>query len=110
MNDVNALVRSLGLTIVAKGPSGRYPRAEPGPAQGYRYWAQAIVGGYRFGVQPNPKAELSGPVAAAFLAAGFQLMPKRTEAFMVLSDPLDYAIDQGRAVMAKCEEILAGIG
>jgi len=100
-------MRGLGLTIAAGGPNGRYPRSHEGPAQGYRWWAHAIDGEYRFGVQPFPKMELSSPVASAFTAAGFHLMPKRTEAFMNLSGPLDHAVDQGRVVMAQCEHILA---
>lgn len=107
MSDAAALMRGLGLTIAAGGPNGRYPRSHEGPAQGYRWWAHAIDGEYRFGVQPSPKMELSSPVASAFTAAGFQLMPKRTEAFMNLSGPLDHAVDQGRVVMAQCEHILA---
>lgn len=109
MSDAAELMRELGLTIAAGGPNGRYPRSQEGPAQGYRWWGQSIEGGYRFGLEPHPKMELSGSVASALKTAGFQLMPKRTEAFMHLSDPLDHAVDQGRVVMAQCEQILARV-
>ncbi len=104
------LMGSLGLTVVSKGPGGRYPRAEPGPGQGYRYWAQALVEGWRFGVQPHPKATLAPALAAAFIQAGFQIMPARTEAFMTLSGSVQDAADQARAVMARAEEIIAKAG
>lgn len=100
----------LGLSVVATGPKGRYPRAEPGPGQGYRYWAQAIHGGWRFGVQPNPKVELASPLAVAFTDAGFQLMPARTEVFMVLNGSLEDAADQARAVMVRAVEVIAKAG
>lgn len=106
------LMGLLGLTVVSKGPGGRYPRAEPGPGQGYRYWAQALAleAGWRFGVQPNPKAELSPALAVAFTEAGFQIMPARTEAFMTLSGSLPDAADQARAVMVQAEAIVARAG
>jgi len=104
------LMERLNLRVEAKGPSRKYPRAEPGPGQGYRYWAQAISGGWRFGVQPNPKEELSSRLAVAFTEAGFQLMPARTEAFVVVNGSIDDAADQARAVMARAEEIVRTAG
>ena len=44
---------------------------------------------------------------AAFEGAGFSVMPKRTEAFMVLSSPLGDAVDEARVVMVKVERLLA---
>ncbi len=100
----------LGLTVVSQGPAGRYPRAEPGPGQGYRYWGQALETGWRFGVQPHPKATLAPALAAAFTQAGFQIMPGRTEAFMTLSGSVQDAADQARAVMAQAQAIVAKAG
>jgi hypothetical protein len=104
------LMNRLGLTVVSQGPAGRYPRAEPGPGQGYRYWGQALETGWRFGVQPHPKATLAPALAAAFTQAGFQIMPGRTEAFMTLSGSVQDAADQARAVMAQAQAIVAKAG
>lgn len=104
------LMERLGLAVVSKGPNGKYPRAKPGPKQGYVFWAQAFRGGWRFGVQPDPKVELSSRLALAFTEAGFQLMPARTEAYMMLNGSLQDAADQARAVMARAEEIVAKAG
>lgn len=109
MAGAQSLLRALGLTIVTGGPNGRYPCAEPGPATGYRYWANVFDGRCRFGIQTNPKAELESRVLAAFEGAGFSVMPKRTEAFMVLSSPLGDAVDEARVVMVKVERLLATV-
>lgn len=109
MADAPTLMRALGLQITRKGPNGKYPSAEPGPASGYRYWAYVYDGRYRFGVQPNPKAEIDGRILAAFKKAGFEVMPQKTEAFMTLSSPLGDAVDEARVVMAKIETIFSDL-
>lgn len=110
MTDARTLMRALGLKVTSKGPNGRYPCAEPGPAPGYRYWACVFEDGYRFGVQTNPKRELDARGLVAFRNAGFGIMPKQTEAFMVLTSPLNDAVDEARAVMARIRSTLAEVG
>lgn len=108
MSDPIALMRALGLRVAAKGPNGQYPRGEPGPQIGYRYWAHFAEGQYRFGVQRNPKAELEPEHLSSFQAAGFEIMPARTEAYAWVGRSLDEAVDQSRVTMAIIQKVLAG--
>jgi hypothetical protein len=102
------LLSALGLTVVAGGPNGRYPRAVPGPANGYRYWATTNGGEFRLGFQAQPKAKLSPSLQRRLEDAGFALTPARTEGFITVGSNFDAAIDQGRVVMARLEELLQG--
>lgn len=107
MSDPLDLMRALDLQVTSKGPSGRYPRGEPGPHAGFRYWANFAEGQYRFGVQPHPKAELSSEHLERFKAAGFEVMPARTEAYAWVGRSLEEAVDQSRLTMAMIGKILA---
>lgn len=108
MNNPIALMRALDLQVASKGPSGRYPRGEPGPRAGFRYWANFADGQYRFGVQAHPKAELSSEHMEGLKAAGFEIMPARTEAYVWVGRSLEAAVDQSRVTMAIIAKVLAG--
>lgn len=108
MSDPVALMRALDLQVAAKGPNGRYPRGEPGPRAGFRYWANFADGQYRFGVQAHPKAELSSEHMERFKAAGFEIMPARTEAYAWVGRSLEEAVDQSQVTMAIIRKVLAG--
>lgn len=105
-NEAGKLLEALGLQVVAGGPNGRYPRAEPGPAQGYRFWANVAEGQFRLGVQSNPKDVLSPALIERFRAQGFQIMPASTEAFAWLGSDYDGAVDRGRATISAIEAVL----
>jgi hypothetical protein len=100
------LLEGLGLTIVKHGAGGRYPCAEPGPAQSYRYWATYAEGRYKFGVQANPKRTLPAELAARLQREGFALTPKSTEAFMWLEATLGESLDRARATMSALTQAL----
>lgn len=108
MSDPVTLMRALNLQVAAKGPNGRYPRGEPGPRAGFRYWANFADGQYRFGVQAHPKAELSSEHMERFKAAGFEIMPARTEAYAWVGRSLEEAVDQSQVTMAIIRKVLAG--
>nr|WP_312295483.1 hypothetical protein [Brevundimonas diminuta] len=105
-NEAARLLEALDLKVVAGGPNGRYPRAEPGPAQGYRYWANMAEGQLRLGVQSNPKVALAPALIEQFRAQGFQIMPASTEAFAWLGSDFDGAVDRGRATISAIEAVL----
>lgn len=108
MSDPIVLMRALGLEVVSKGPNGRYPRGAPGPLTGYNYWANFAHGRFRFGVQSDPKAEIDPQLLARFQAAGFEIMPARTEAYAWVGRTLEEAVDQARVTMAIVQKVLAG--
>lgn len=107
MNDPFALLSALNLTVVRVGANGRYPRAEPGPAPGFRYWVNFVQGQYRFGVQAFPKRPLPQSAIDALERAGFLIMPARTEAFVWVGQSLEEAVDQARVTMVMIESILS---
>lgn len=107
MNDPFALLEALGLRVARVGANGKYPRGEPGPAPGFRYWTNFVNGGYRFGVQSFPKRPLAPSLIARFEQAGFLIMPAQTEAFVWVGRSLEDAVDQCRVTMAVVEKILA---
>lgn len=106
MQDAKTLMEALGLTVESGGPKGKYPRATPGPARGYRYWGNVMEDKYRFGLQSQPKAELSDELIAAFKARGFQIMPAKTEAYMWLGSDFGGAVDRAKVTMATIEAVL----
>lgn len=108
MSDPIALMRALGLQVVSKGPNGRYPRGAPGPLTGYNYWANFAHGRFRFGIQSDPKAELDPELLARFQAAGFELMPTRTEAYAWVGHTLEEAVDGSHVTMAIIQKVMAG--
>ena len=103
----HGLLRRLGLTVVKHGAGGRYPCAEPGPATGYRYWSTYTEGQYKFGVQAVPKKTLTATLQHQTRAAGFDLTPKRWEAFLWLGPTEEAAFERARAAMSTLEKILA---
>lgn len=100
------LLTALGLTITAGGPNGRYPRATPGPARGYQYWATTNQGEFRFGVQARPKATLSPQLQKRLEQGGFSLTPASTEGFITLGSNFESALDQARAAMRRLEALM----
>jgi len=104
-NEAGRLLAALDLVAAGSG-EGRYLRATPGPAQGYRYWATMIKGDYIFGVQPEPKRELSPALIERFKAAQFDIRENKNEAFMNLGPVFEAAIDRARVTMKAIAEVL----
>ncbi len=105
-NDAGRLLEALDLKVVAGGPNGRYPLAEPGPAQGFRFWASVAEGQFRLGVQAHPKAVLPEALIERFRARGFLIMPASTEAFAWLGSDFGDAIDRGRVTISAIKAVL----
>lgn len=104
-NEAGRLLAALELVAAGSG-KGRYLRATPGPAQGYRYWATMIKGDYIFGVQAQPKRELSPALIERFKAAQFDVRDNKHEAFMNLGPVFEAAIDRAQVTMKAIAEVL----
>jgi hypothetical protein len=83
------LLRELGLEIVADGPGRRYPRAVPGPAEGYRYWATYLEARKTIllGAQ-KLSGELDVLELVRLKAAGFMTRRNLREVYVELGDDL----------------------
>jgi hypothetical protein len=101
------LLNALGLRIVKHGSGGRYPCGEPGPAQGFRFWATFTEGQFKFGVQANPKRELAAGLIARLRRLDFVPSPNGMEAFVFLGPTMGNALDQARATMPELSRALA---
>jgi hypothetical protein len=100
------LLEALGLTVVSDGPSGRYPRAEPGPADTFRYRATHANGRYQFGVHAKPKKPLPSDLSARLESWGFALTSDTHVAYRDVGETLGEAVVGARVTMAVLEILL----
>jgi hypothetical protein len=85
------LLKALGLSVVSGGPGGRYPRAEPGPTEAYRYRATYAYGRFQFGVHAKPKKPFRYDVIERLESEGFALTPDKQVAYRWVGETLGQA-------------------
>ena len=92
------LLRKLGLSIRTNGPTGRYPTAHRGPAEGYAHFAAPLDGKIRFGIQGVPIRPLNGLVLDKLARHGFQPTNKHWGTCMLIDDLSPASLETARHV------------
>jgi 5-methylcytosine-specific restriction enzyme B len=108
MNKECEFLSQLGLELRLRRKSGQYPNGEPGPADGYSYWAAGSKGNIKFGVQRRPISVLPDEIRNALRSSHFEITPKNCEAFKILDPISKEAVLRGREIMAEVSLILGG--
>ena len=106
--DGQQLLTQLGLTVRTDGPSGRYPTAHEGPANGYAYFAAPLDGKIRFGIQGVPIRPLNGMVLDKLSRHGFVPTNKLWETCILIDDLSPASLNVARETMALLQRELGG--
>ncbi len=103
------LLRRLKLKVVSGGPSNRYPRGIPGPADGYRFWATHLIKDriIQFGAQ-RINGVFDVQALMKLRLVGFKARDNDKEIFIEIDESLNVdAVKQAERAMRELNHLLS---